>query len=245
MPERRLAVTAADGVAEGFLYTPDGDGPWPGLLWFTDVWGIRPANQGMARRVAEAGYAVLMPNIYYRTDRLPVSEGEPDPAVPATRARMEHLLGAVTMEMMLRDGAAYADFLQRRPEVAGAKLGAVGYCFGGQFALGAAAAAPDRIVAAASFHGGWLVTDRPDSPHLLLPKVRAELLFAHATDDPLMPAADIARFEALLAEWGGRYHSETWPARHGWSVPGRPAYDYTQSERHFDALLALLARRLS
>jgi len=244
MGERKLDVAAADGAAEGFLYAPEGEGPWPGLIWYTDVWGIRPANQGMARRVADAGYAVLMPNIFYRTDRLPIIAGEPDPNDPTTKARMEHLLGALSAEMMLRDGAAYADFLLRQPEVRGPKLAAVGYCFSGQFALFTAAAAPEEIAAAASFHGGWLVTEGPGSPHTVLPRVKAELFFAHASDDPLMPAQDIARFEAALAAWGGRYESATWPARHGWSVPGRPVYDRAQSERHFAALLDLLARTL-
>jgi carboxymethylenebutenolidase len=244
MPERKLEAAGADGLAEAFLYTPDGAGPWPGVIVYTDVWGIRPANQGMARRVAQQGYAVLLPNMYYRTDTLPIIAGEPDPSIPATKARMEYLLGAVTAGMMLRDGAAYADFLLRQPEVKGPKLAAVGYCFAGQFALRTAAAAPARVAAAASFHGGWLVTDKPDSPHLLLPRVTAELLFAHASDDPLMPAADIRTFEAALAAWGGRYESQTWPAKHGWSVPGRPVYDQAQSERHFQKLFALLKRNL-
>ena len=247
--ERSLEIAGADGTAEGFLYTPDldrpeGAGPWPGVIFYTDVWGIRPANQGMARRVAQQGYAVLMPNIFYRTDKLPIIEGEPDPSVPATKARLDTLLGAVTGEMMLRDGAAYADFLSRQAEVKGPKLAAVGYCFAGQFALRTAAAAPGQLAAVASFHGGWLVTDKPDSPHLLLPRVTAELLFAHASDDPLMPAADIETFEAALAAWGGRYESKTWPARHGWSVPGRPVYDPVQSERHFEKLFDLLKRNL-
>jgi carboxymethylenebutenolidase len=244
MPERRLEAGAADGAAEAFLYTPEGKGSWPGVIFYTDVWGIRPANQGMARRLAAAGYAVLLPNIYYRSDKLPIIEGEPDPNVPATRARMEYLLKALSPAMMLRDGAAYAEFLLRQPEVKGPKLAAVGYCFSGQFALRTAAAAPDRIAAAASFHGGWLVTGKADSPHTVLPQVKAELLFAHASDDPLMPAADIAAFEAALAAWGGRYESQTWPARHGWSVPGRPVYDQAQSERHFRKLFDLLKRTL-
>jgi carboxymethylenebutenolidase len=245
MRERALSVNAADGQAEGFLYTPDGGGPWPGVIFLTDVWGIRPGNQGMALRLAAQGYAVLMPNIFYRSDRLPIVEGEPDSSRPAVKARLEHLLGALTAEMMLRDGPAYADFLLQQPEVRGPKLAVLGYCFTGQFALRIAAMAPDRISAAASFHGGWLVTDKPDSPHTLLPRVTAELYFGHAVEDASMPAAAIERLDDALKGWGGRYQSEIYDgARHGWSVPGRPVYNPMQSERHFQKLFDLLQRNL-
>jgi carboxymethylenebutenolidase len=240
-----LDVEAADGAAEGFLYTPEGRGPWPGVIYLTDVWGIRPGNQGMALRLASQGYAVLMPNIFYRSDRLPIVQGEPDPAVPVTKALLDHLLGALTPEMMLRDGPAYADFLLRQPQVRGPKLAIVGYCFSGQFAVRTAGAAPDQIAAAASFHGGWLVTGKPDSPHTVLPRVKAELYFGYAVEDPSMPASAIEQLDDALKGWGGRYQSEMYEgARHGWSVPGRPVYDPLQSERHFQKLFALLRRSL-
>jgi carboxymethylenebutenolidase len=246
MSERRLNVIAADGAAEGFLYAPAGSGPWPGVLYLTDVWGIRPANQAMAQRVATQGYAVLMPNIFYRTDALPIMPpGEPDTKEPATMRRLSHLLAAVNADQMRRDGAAYADFLLAQPEVRKSPIAVVGYCFTGQFALRAAAAAPDRIAAAASFHGGHLVTDAADSPHAELPKVKAELYFGHAVEDQSMPPAAIERLEAALERWGGRHESEVYAgAKHGWSVPGRPVYDRAASERHFEKLFALLKRTL-
>jgi carboxymethylenebutenolidase len=187
-----------------------------------------------------------MPNIFYRTDALPIMPpGEPDTKEPATMRRLSHLLAAVDAGQMRRDGAAYADFLLAQPEVKGPRIAVVGYCFTGQFALRAAAAAPDRIAAAASFHGGHLVTDAADSPHAELANVEAELYFGHAVEDPSMPPAAIERLEAALERWGGPYESEVYAgAKHGWSVPGRPVYDRAASERHFEKLFALLERRL-
>jgi carboxymethylenebutenolidase len=223
MPELKRDVPGADGTAEGFLYTPSGEGPWPGVLYFTDIFGIRPANQQMAQRVADAGYAVLMPNIFYRTDALPIMPPqEPDFADPAVMRRLSHL-----------------------PHVDGGKVAVVGYCFTGQFALRTAAAAPDLIAAAASFHGGRLVTEAPDSPHTLLPQVKAELYFGHAIEDQSMPPAAIEKLDDALKGWGGVYQSEIYEgARHGWSVPGRPVYNEAQAERHYARLFDLLKRNL-
>jgi carboxymethylenebutenolidase len=246
MPERKLAVAGADGTAEGFFYTPDGEGPWSGVLYLTDIWGIRPANQAMAQRVAAQGYAVLMPNIFYRSDALPIMPpGEPDTKDPTTLRRLSHLMASVSADQMRRDGAAYAAFLLSLPQVEGGKIAVAGYCFTGQFALRTAAAAPDMVAAAASFHGGHLVTDAPDSPHTELPKVRAELYFGHAVEDQSMPLVAIEKLDDALKGWGGVWQSELYEgARHGWSVPGRPVYNAEQSERHYAKLFALLKRKL-
>jgi len=248
--ERKFDVAGADGMAEGFLYTPAAEGSsskesWPGVLYLTDIWGIRPANQAMAQRVADQGYAVLMPNIFYRTDPLPIMPpGEPDTNDPAVLRRLSHLLAAVNAGQMRRDGAAYAEFLLALPQVEGRRIAVVGYCFAGQFALRAAAAAPQMVAAAASFHGGHLVTDVPDSPHSELPKVTAELYFGHAMEDQSMPPAAIEKLDDALKGWGGIWQSEVYEGRHGWSVPGRPVYDEAQSERHFAKLFDLLKRNL-
>jgi carboxymethylenebutenolidase len=249
--ETKLDAVGADGMAESFLYTPAGEDSssgkaWPGVLYLTDIWGIRPANQTMAQRVADQGYAVLMPNIFYRSDALPIMPpGEPDIGNPAVLRRLSHLLAAVDADRMRRDSAAYAEFLLALPQVRGGKIAVVGYCFSGQFALRTAAAAPELVVAAASFHGGHLVTNAADSPHTELPRVRAELYFGHAVEDQSMPPAAIEKLDDALKGWGGAYQSEVYEgARHGWCVPGRPVYDRTQSERHFAKLFDLLKRQL-
>jgi carboxymethylenebutenolidase len=250
MPETKLDIAGADGTAEGFLHTPAAEGgasgeAWPGVLYLTDIWGIRPASQAMAQRVADAGYAVLMPNIFYRSDALPIMPpGEPDTKDPEVLRRLSHLLAAVNADQMRRDGAAYAEFLEALPQVDGKKIAVVGYCFTGQFALRTAAAAPQMVAAAASFHGGQLVTEAPDSPHTELPKVKGELYFGHAMEDQSMPPAAIEKLDDALKGWGGVYQSEIYEARHGWSVPGRPVFNEAQAERHYRKLFDLLKRTL-
>jgi carboxymethylenebutenolidase len=245
MPELKLDVAGADGAAAGFLYTPAGEGPWPGVLFLTDIFGIRAGNQQMAQRVADAGYAVLMPNIFYRTDPLPIMPpGEPDTKNPEVLRRLSHLMGALGAGQMARDGAAYAEFLLALPQVSAVKIAVVGYCFTGAFALRTAAAVPDKIAAAASFHGGRLVTDAPDSPHTLLPDVKAELYFGHAKEDQSMPVDAIEKLGDALKGWGGDYQSELYDAHHGWCVPGRPVFNPAQAERHYTKLFDLLRRTL-
>ena len=242
--EAPVDVRTPDGVADATLYTPEGAGPWPGAIMLVDIMGVRPANQGMARRLADAGFAVLLPNIYYRTSRMPVFKTPPT-FDEKGRAHLMEMKATLTPGRMAMDGAAYADFLAAYPGVnARAKLGVAGYCMTGSMAVRTAAARPDRIGAAASFHGGHLCTDAPDSPHLLLPQIKAALYFGHATDDGSMPADAIARFEAALTAWGGRFESETYPAKHGWTVPGGPVYDEGDAERAWGNLVALFKEEL-
>jgi len=155
--------------------------------------------------------------------------------------RFRELTGPLTPDAMVRDGSAYVDFLAAEPLVSRGAMGVVGFCFAGQFALRMAAARPDRIAAAASFHGGGLVTDTDRSPHLVLPQVKARLLFGHAENDQSMPADAIERLGRALHAWGGAYESETYEgARHGWMIPGGKVYNPEQAERGFAKLMALL-----
>jgi carboxymethylenebutenolidase len=239
MIEQKLEIPLADGAPEAFLYKPDNVGQFPGVVFLTDVWGIRPANQGVARRLAERGFAVLMPNAFFR-----YSHVMPEGFELADDAGKQKVIGALfqalTPQRMASDGPAYADFLLKRDGVCGARAGIVGYCFTGAMAVRTVAAAPDLIAAAASFHGGWLATDQPDSPHRLLPKIKARLYFGHAVQDQSMTAAQIATLEAALRAWHGAFQSETYEgARHGWTVPGRDVYDEPQAERAFEKLVEL------
>jgi carboxymethylenebutenolidase len=247
MPEIKLDVKAADGTAEAFLFTPSsGSGPWPGVVYLTDIMGIREAYHGMAQRLADKGYAVLLPNIFHRGSKLPVLDFVPKMGDEKTMKRMGELRASLPNDKMGPDGVAYANFLLARPEVKGAKVGVVGYCFTGQMTMRAAAVAPDKFAAAASFHGGGLYTDQPDSPHLLLPKIKARLYFGHAVQDRSMPAETIAKFEAALKAWPGKSESETYEgALHGWCVPGHVgAYNEAQADRAFGKLVALFDAEL-
>ena len=219
---------------------PESRDPLPAVINLTDGLGFRQAFADQSKRIAEHGYVVLTPNIFYRTSKSPVFPFEPDFANERTRQRFGELTAPLTPEAMARDGSAYVDFLAAQPFVGSGPMGVIGFCFAGQFALRVAAARPDRIAAAASFHGGGLFTDSDDSPHLLLPRVKARLLFGHASNDQSMPAAAIEKFESALEAWGGTYESETYPARHGWMIPGREVHDPEQSARGFAKLMELL-----
>lgn len=244
MSQQSVLIATPDGQAPAELFTPDGGGSWPGVVYLTDVWGIRPASEKMARRVADRGYAVLLPHLFYRNQPVamdPMLQGKPrDPAMVGP------LLASMPAANMARDGAAYVDYLLQRPEVAGAKVAVVGYCFSGAMAVRTAAAVPDKIAAAASFHGGRLVTEDADSPHRQIPKIKAELYFGHAVQDPSATPEQVAELEKTLKAWGGRYQSEVYEgALHGWTVEGRPEiYNPAQSERHYEKLFDLLARTL-
>src|SRR3569833_3989734 len=169
-------------ATETLLLRPDGIADFPGVVFLTDIWGIRPANIGMARRLAEKGFAVLMPNALHRYSR--IKPGGFEPEDEAEQQKVLHtLFGCLTAEQMESDGKAYIDFLLSQKGVKPGKVGVVGYCFTGQMALRMAAAAPEKVVAAASFHGGFLVTDKPDRPHKQLPRVKARLYFGLAVDD--------------------------------------------------------------
>ena len=238
--EERQNISVGGVSAEAFVYHPEGAGPWPGVLFLTDIIGIRPANLGMARRVAEHGYTVLVPNIFHRVTNLPAFDFAPNFGEEKTMKRLGELRAGLNSEQMVEDGKTYVDYLLAQKTVKGGKLGVVGYCFTGAMAMRIAAAEPDKVAAAASFHGGGLYTDAPDSPHRLLPKIKARLYFGHAKDDRSMPAEAIVKFESALKTWGGKYESETYPAGHGWTVPDHAGvYDEKEAERHYVKLFEL------
>ncbi len=244
MIEQSVIISTPDGTAESTLFIPDSGKRYPGVLYFVDIAGVRPANLSMAGRLAEQGYAVLVPNLFYRTSKLPVFDFPLQFGEERTTKRLGELSAPLTPDAMERDASAYVDFLSANGAGAGA-MGVVGFCFSGSMALRAAAARPDRIAAVASFHGGRLCTDQPTSPHRELPRIKARLYFGHAVDDKSMPAEQISRFEEALKAWGGRYESETYEgALHGWTVPGGHVYNHPQAERAFEKLTQLFEETL-
>jgi carboxymethylenebutenolidase len=232
--ETRIDVKLADGTAEAYLYAADNGAKHPAVLFLTDIMGIRQANLGMAKRVAEHGYTVLVPNVFWRAGKLPLLDFEPKMGEERTMKRFGELFASLKPDEMSADSGVYLDALAKLPGVAEGQMGVVGYCFTGAMAMRAAAERPERVGAAASFHGGGLASDAPTSPHLLLPKIRARLYFGHAIEDRSMTTEMIARLDAALDTWGGQYESETYEgAHHGWTVPGRDIYNEKQAERHY------------
>jgi carboxymethylenebutenolidase len=242
MIETKVEIPAIG--AEALFFRPDDIADFPGVVFLTDVWGIRPANIGVAKRLCERGFSVLMPNVFHRYSRMTpdgFEHGSPEEKTNALHA----LFGALTPQNMADDGKAYVDFLLAQKGVAPGKVGAVGYCFTGQMAIRTAAAVPDKVAAAASFHGGFLVTDKPDSPHKILGPIKARLYFGHAVEDSTATPEQVKTLEAALREWHGAFQSEFYEgARHGWTVPGRDVYNELQVERAFEKLVELLEATL-
>ena len=237
MIETKLEIPTI--ATETLLLRPDGIADFPGVVFLTDIWGIRPANIGMAKRLAEKGFAVLMPNVFHRYSRITQDGFEPDDGAEKQKT-LHTLFGCLTVEQMESDGKAYIDFLLAQKGVKAGKVGVVGYCFTGQMALRMAAVAPDKVAAAASFHGGFLVTDKPNSPHKQLPPVKARLYFGHAVEDSTATPEQIAILEEALRNWHGAFQSEFYEgALHGWTVPGRDVYNELQAERAFEKLVEL------
>src|SRR5215470_2915150 len=229
MIEKEIEIRATDGTSDGVLFRPEGEGRSPGVIFLTDIGGIRPATRDMARRLAEEGYCVLMPNVFYRSGRPPLWDFPRRLGEERTMKRIAELSAPVTPEAMERDASDYVEFLSAQDSVSEGMMGVVGHCFTGSMALRTAAARPDRIAAAASFHGVRLFTDDATSPHLVLPRVKARLYFAHAVNDNSMPQAAIEKLDRALEAWsasGSRYESEVYEgAYHGWTALDSPVYN--------------------
>jgi carboxymethylenebutenolidase len=238
-------IKTAEGTMDAKLFHPEGNGPWPAVILLMDAFGIRPAFEEMARRLAKAGYVVLLPNVFYREGHASKLELNGSFDDEAFRKRIYALIGGLTPERLKEDAGAELDFLGSHPRVKGPKVGVAGYCMSGGIAVRMAADFPDRIGAAASSHGGRLATDAADSPHRQVGKVKGELYFGHADKDGSMPAEAIQKLEAALKEAGVKYRSELFPgARHGYAVAGSAAYDEAASEKHWQRLLDLFERTL-
>ncbi|HTX06279.1 MAG TPA: dienelactone hydrolase family protein [Steroidobacteraceae bacterium] len=247
--EKDVEVRTADGVCDAVLLHPAA-GTHPGVLIWTDIFGLRPVFRAMGRRLAAQGYTVLVPNPFYRTVRSPVivdaSRFNFDD--PAERAKAEQWTQSIRVPGAIeRDADAHVAFLDSQPQVDRArKLGTQGYCMGGPFVFKTAAQAPGRIGAAATFHGGGLVTDKPDSPHLLAPRIKARMYLAiAASDDSKQPDAKVKLREAFQAARVSA-EIEVYPGTiHGWCVPdmplhdGKPIYNKPDAERAWGKLLGL------
>ncbi|WP_037679683.1 dienelactone hydrolase family protein [Streptomyces griseus] len=239
-------IPTEDGTADGYLAHPGDGSPRPGVLLYMDAFGLRPHLRSMADRLAAAGYTVLVPNLFYRHGGAPVFE-LPEFIDPRARPEIFEQIGPVmqslTPELAMRDADAYLRWLADSPLVAEGPVALTGYCMGARLSLLTAGTFPERVAAAAGFHGGRLATDTPDSPHLVAERVTAELYFGHADEDPSLPPEQIERLEDALAKAGVRHRCEVYPgAHHGFTQADTAAYHQDGDERHWAALLDLLKR---
>jgi len=244
--ESEVDIKTPDGTADAYFVHPS-RGTYPAVLMWPDIYGLRPAFRQMGRKLAESGYSVLVVNPFYRMKRAPTAAEHADFEDPATRAALLALSGSLTAQTAVTDAKALVAWLDGQPSVdRRRKMGTTGYCMSGPFTMRAAAALPDRVGAGASFHGGGLVTDKADSPHLLIPKMKAHYLFAIAeSDDQRQPetknvlreAFAAARLPAEIEVYAGTIH--------GWCPTDSRIYNHDQAEKAWSRMLALFKTALA
>ena len=243
MIEETLDITTKDGDMQTFVCRPERNGPFPAIFLLMDAPGIREELKDMARRLATVGYYVLLPNLYYRAGRdtfygPDVLEKDSD-----ENTRMRAVRTKMTIPPIMDDVARMLDFVDGQAEVRPGPVGCHGYCMSGPYALAAAARYPQRIGAAASFYGTWLVSDAEESPHLSLDKVEGELYIACAEHDDLAPLAMVEELHGLFQKAGVAGELEIYPeVHHGFAFPGRWCYDRPAAEKHWERLFALYRR---
>lgn len=238
MSERQVEIPTADGLMTTFIHTPDGDGPFPVVLYLMDAPSIRPALSEMAQRLADDGYYVMLPYLYYRSGPFKVW-AQDDLAM-----HRSELMQTVSPSSIVGDAAALLAFAADDPAASDGPVGAVGFCMSGGLAIAAARTFPDRVKAAASIHGAWLVRDGDDSPHRGLDALDAELHFAWCHDDATAPVEDLAVMQDALAAAGVTYTLDfEEEAVHGFA-PAGPRHHPEASARHWDRVRSLLDRRL-
>jgi carboxymethylenebutenolidase len=241
MLEHHVDIPTADGAMNSFVVHPQEDGPFPVVLFYMDAPGKREELHDMARRIAAVGYFVVLPNLYYRRTRDFWLQERTEPAMAVM---FEHMatLDSRTTECDTRALLGYVD-AQRDADAT--RIGAVGYCMSGPIVMWAAAQFPQRLACIASIHGANMVTDKPDSPHRMPPKIRCESYFACAEIDKWAPPADIRTLQAALETAGTPHRVEWYPGvEHGFVFPQRPVYNKAAAERHWERLFSLFDRCL-
>jgi carboxymethylenebutenolidase len=236
----RIDVKTRDGSCPTYVYRPPGSGAWPAVIVFMDGLGIRPAVLEIGTRLAEHGYFVLLPDLYYRSGPYGPMDPHAILADPAKRAILtDKFMALASPANAMSDTRALIDYLDAHSEARSGRIGVTGYCRGGFMSLTAAGTFPARIAAAASYHGGRLATDAPDSPHLLAAKMKARVYVAGAIDDPSFPDDMKRLLQEAFVKAGVDHTIETYPAKHGWVFRDMPVYDAAAAERHWQTLLAL------
>jgi carboxymethylenebutenolidase len=239
-------IRTDDGSCRASVFTPAGGaGPWPGVVFFMDGLGIRPVLAEMAQRLADEGYVVLLPDLFYRAGPYEPLDAKAVFGSGDVRATLGHLLGSTDNRRAAQDTAAFLEFLGGHVDVAGTAVGTTGYCMGGAISLTVAGTYPDRIAAAASFHGGSLATDSELSPHLVAARIRGRVYVAAADHDRYYPPDMAGRLvEALMAAGVDHRHDLYVGAAHGWTMSDAPVYDPAAAERHWTELTGLFAATL-
>lgn len=243
MIEQTLDINTADGQMETFTCRPERGGSYPAIFFLMDAPGIREELRDMTRRLATVGYYVLLPNLYYRAGRDTIYGPTVLEQGSDEQNRMRAVRTKMTIPPVMEDIGALLAYADQQEEVRPGPVGCHGYCMSGPYALAAAARYPDRVTAAASFYGTWLVNDAEESPHLSLGKVKGELYIACAEHDDLAPMPMVEKLQGLFKQAGVAGEIELYPeVHHGFAFPERWCYDKPAAERHWERLLALYDR---
>ena len=243
--DSEIEIKTPDGTCDAYIVHPV-KGQHPAVLIWPDIFGLRPTFRQMGKRLAESGYTVLVINPFYRTKKAPTAPEHPDFGDPATRQALMSLAGTLSPATALTDATAFVGYLDNQPAVdKKRKMGTTGYCMGGPFVMRTAAAFPDRVGAGATFHGGGLATDKPDSPHLLIPKMKAHFLIAIAeNDDQQQPEAKTVLKEAFAKAKLPAEIEVYAGTKHGWCPPDSQVYNAEQAEKAWSRMLVLFKTAL-
>jgi carboxymethylenebutenolidase len=245
MPTINDTITTPDGTCPVTFATPDGAGPWPAVVMYPDAGGRRPVFDDMAEKLAGYGYAVLVPDIYYRSGDWAPFDLNTAFSDPDERKRLMSMMSGVTPEKMTADAGAFFGYLASRPEVSGTAFGTTGYCMGGRTSLVVAGRVPDRVAAAMSFHGGGLASDDPGSPHLLADQIQAAVYVAGAENDASFTPEAAETLDKALTAADVEHTIEWYAAAHGFAVSDhRAAYDPDAAERHWNAMESFFGAKL-
>lgn len=244
MPTTTDSITTADGTCPVTLHTPDGDGPWPGIVMYPDAGGTRQTFREMGDQLAAYGYAVLVPDVYYRDGDWAPFEMASVFSDENERKRLFSMISKVTPDIMAADATAFFDYLSARPEVTGEAYGTTGYCMGGRTSLVVAGRVPERVAAAMSFHGGGLAADDPGSPHLLADQMTAAVYVGGAENDASFTPEAAETLDKALTAADVEHTIEWYAAGHGFAVPDNGPYDQAAAKRHWDAMESFFGAHL-
>jgi carboxymethylenebutenolidase len=243
--ESDVEITTPDGVCDAYFVHPSSGRNAAVLVW-PDILGLRPAFRQMGKRLAESGYSVLTVNPFYRQKKAPVVPEGASFADESVRNTVFPLARALNATTHTTDAKAFIAWIDAQSSVdTSRKIGTTGYCMGGPIVMRTAAAVPDRVGAGASFHGGGLVTQNPDSPHLLVPTMKASFLFAVAENDDMQDPNAKNVLRETYDKAGLKAEIEVYPAQHGWCPPDSAVYDEAQAEKAWSRLLALFESSLA
>jgi carboxymethylenebutenolidase len=246
MSHTTIEIRTEDGTCPAHVFTPAGAGPWPGVLFYIDGIGMRPAMHDMGERLAKAGYYVLMPDLFYRGGAYTSPDPHKlfsDPAVG--QAWWAKMFPVASADKCMRDTRAFLEHFTTQKQVKPGKLGTTGYCMGGKMAFLAAANYPDRFAAIAAYHPGGLVTGDADSPHLLVGKIKARVYIGGARDDQSFPDEARHQLDEALTKAGVDHVVEKYDALHAWVPSDTPRHDHAAAEKHWQTLLGLFQRTLN